>query len=369
MAYPNTATTINLKDPAMLFAMQSAVIPSHRFLSSTYFAFNPTEDIFNSSKVYVSYEDKAGNELAPCVRSGFKSGQLQTFHFQEFTPARIASQYNITAEDIEKLTFGESPFSNRAAQDRAFAYGVKIQQKQTNAVRARIEKMAADLMLNNEYTVEYVKSDANGEEEDITSQTVSYVDPENANEAKVTFEQKWTDDTCDILGQLEEMILKVLENGARAGDIILGSAAAALFRNNPNVCKIFDNRRYDFGMVKPADLGDGASVLGSLVLQGHDMRLIQYAGTYYDDKQKKEVPFFDPKSVVVTAPKAGRALFAAVTQLEQIDGDWHTHANIMVPNFHTDYAGNKTSLTMTSRPVLAPIIKGCWVASQVVDAE
>ncbi len=369
MATLSPVTTIDLQNPATLFAMQRCIVPKSRFLSTTYFSFNPTEDLFNSNKVLIQYEDKAGNTLAPFVRSGFKSGKLEAFNTYEFTPARMASNYDIKAADIEKLSFGEAVFSDRSPQQRAFDYGVRITQKQNDAVRASLEKMAADLMLNNETVIKYVKSDANGPDEDVTEQTISFNDPNNDGICKADFDEKWDDDKTDILEQLEAMAEQVVQNGAEVSDILLGNNAYHLFRNNPNVCKLFDNRRYNFGFIEPEKLVGGASVVGHVVLNGRTLRLIQYSATWRDEQEKKNVPFLDPDSVILTSPKCGRAVFASVTQLEQYDGNWHTHKGVMVPNFLTDFKENKTSLTMTSRPVLAPTILGCWVSAKVVAGE
>lgn len=366
MASPNIATTFALDEPASLLAMVDKASPAPSFLLNRYFPCNEATDIFPTENILLDYRDKAGRKLAPLVHEGYKTSTRRSFYTDKLTPARIAPKRAIRLAELIKRGFGESIFSGETAEQRAFDMTMQDVTDLIDEVQRRLEYMAADLLVNNQYTLTYEKSDDNGDSETSGDVVVSFVDTEGVNEAVYTPETLWNSGSGNIYADIKAMARQLDDNGGDAVDLVLGSDAADALLRDEHILKLLDNRRVEMGSIAPSIKAQGATLIGLLNVDGVLLNLIEYREKYANAAGSL-VPFIPAGAAVLTSPGAGRSLFSAVTQMESFDERWHTYPQRIVPKYLGDAKANKLEIMMTSRPLLAPVVKGGWVSATVTS--
>ncbi len=368
MASPNIVTSLNLDDPQTLVAMLGQTRPAPRFLINRYFPTNPDTDIFPSETILVDYKDKQGRILAPLVHEGHKTTPRRTFRTDKLTPARIAPQRPLTVVNLIKRGFGESLFSGDTPAQRAVNLTINDFTDLTDEVKRVWEKMAADCLTTNTYTLTYVASDAAESGEVTGDVTVSFIDTVSGNAAAYTPATAWNAAGANILGDIKAMIQQMQDNGAIGGevDLVLGSDAAIALMQNEDILTLLNIRRVEAGNLSPRFIELGAALIGQLNVHGHFVNIIEYTEKYTDSTGAL-VPFLPAGAAFVANPGCGRAMFAAVTQMEQYDHAFHTYMEPIVPKILGDASQDSLKIQLTSRPLLAPVVVGGWVAATVIE--
>lgn len=364
MPSPNIIESLALDEPQTLVVMTKEVKPAARFLYDRYFPCNPDTDIFPTENILVNYKDKSGKRLAPFVRKGYKTS-IRTGHYvDQLTPGRIAPTRQLTVSNLLIRGFGEQLFSGMKPSQRAINITMTDVRELKDEVRRSFEFMAADLLSHNEYTLTYEKSDKNGESEDDTPVTVSFIDVEAGNECGYTTAKFWNESGSNIYADIKAMCRQLEDNGTDAQDIILGSNAADAFLRDEFIHELLDNRRIEMGKIAPEIKAQGATLIGLINIDGYMLNVIEYRESYTAADGSRK-PFIDPDIAIVTAPAVGRSMFAAVTQIEQSDKAYHTYMEPIVPKYISDERADTQEIMMTSRPLLVPVVKGCWVSAKV----
>ena len=67
----------------------------------------------------------------------------------------------------------------------------------------------------------------------------------------------------------------------------------------------------------------------------------------------------------MTAPRSGRGLYGAVSQMEQDDGKFHTYAGTRVPKYIADADNDIRKLRIASRPLYCPRYVNPWVSANM----
>lgn len=186
---------------------------------------------------------------------------------------------------------------------------------------------------------------------------------ESANPASVTVTTKWDASGADILGDMGEMVRKLAQAGLPASDFVCSADVADAIVNDEKVQALLDNRRYDLGEVAPTLEAPGASVMCVLNIRGHAISVISY-DEMYAGAEGALVPYIPSGCGVMTAPGAGRALYGAVSQIEQADGMFHTYGMRRVPKYVANADGNVRTITLTSRPLMVPNNKNPWISAK-----
>lgn len=369
MASPNIVTTLALDEPQTLIAMAAEARPAAKFLFERYFYTNPSTDIFPTEDILIDYKDKSGRKLAPFVHEGWKTSDRTGFATDKLTPARIAPTRKLSVIDLIKRGYGESLFSGKTGEQRAHDTTMQDITELIDEIRRRYEYMAADLLVNNKYVMTYEKSDANGDSEQVGDVTVSFIDTEEGNICAYTPSEAWTADGSNIYGDIKAMLRQFDDNGGALNgtiDLLLGSNAADAFLKNKEIREMLDNRRMEMGEIAPQVRAQGATLMGLLNVDGIMVNVIEYRETY-TNASGKLTPFLPADQAIIATPLCCRALYAAVTQMEQSDNQFHTYAEKIVPKYLGDAKNDKLEIMMTSRPAFAPVVKGGWVSAKVTN--
>lgn len=356
---------INLYKSQTMLAAIEQMAPATTFLRDRYFETAP-EDIFPTDDVLVEYRDLTNKKLAPVVmpRKGSITVERDGYVTSRMSPALVAPSRVLTIDDLNKKGFGESLFSDRTPAQRQAEILRRDLIELDQMIANREEAIAACCMFENGYVLKQY-SDEYGSDHYKEYEIRFYEGA--ANPAVYVPGVKWNAAGSDKLADLHCMIRMLTTAGNDATDVLLGDDAANTLLMDSKIKELLDLQHFNIGAINPVQLTDGAALLGVLNVRGRNINLITYDGTYEDEATGDILPYVPNKSICVTAPGAGRALYGAVTQVEQEDGEPHTYASRRVPKTLVDAGDNTRKLVVSSRPLLAPKKKNPFIAAQVID--
>ena len=335
--------------------------PMSTFLRDRYFPTNDATDIFATTKVLVEYKD--GNRKVATFVSPRRGGITilrDGSKMREYEPPLLAPRRMLTIDDLKRRGFGEALMSDLTPEDREAAMTLNDIQELGDMITRREEVMAAETLINNKCTIKEYADDLTTV---VREDEIKFYD-EATNPASYTPTTKWGTTGCDILGDIYAMIQMLAKRGLPANELLVAPDVAQLIIGDETIKKLFDINNYKLGTLEPIQEETGVSRLGIINVYGPEVTIYTVAGTYQDG-DGTEKAFFPAGNVVLTSPAAGRTVYGAVTQLEQMDGNFHTYAERRVPKYIADAVGNTRSATLSSAPLLIPNHMNPWISSKV----
>jgi len=169
----------------------------------------------------------------------------------------------------------------------------------------------------------------------------------------------WSDTTNgDPLKDLKTaMRLVSFAGGFSADTVVMGTDA---FEAHPKVLNAFDKKFVEPGVNSPKLLQWGVTVLG----QWRGIPLYADEQTY-EDCAGTEVPFCDPKSVLIAASGSQNTMaYAGVPQAE--DDHMEVYEGRRIPLVFFDKGEDYRKLRLSSRPVPIPSNTASWTVLQVL---
>ena len=303
----------------MIGAIQA--LPTHRtFLRDRYFPCTPATDMFPTEEVLIEYRD-GNKKIAPVVapRKGGVTIKREGYTTRRYAPPLVAPKRGLTIDDLNKRGFGEDLYSQITPEQReAQVLGNDLTELST-MIDGREEYMAASAMLNNGYVLKQYADDYGEKYEEFE---LFFYDGES-DDSKYTPSGHWTDVDYDIIGDFRAMIRLLTSKGLPAEDAVFSPDVTDYIIKNKAIKELLDIRNVNIGTIAPIELPDGASRIGVINIDGHDINLISYDEQYEDENGELQY-FMGEGNVVLTAPASGRSLYGAVSQLEQSDGRFHT---------------------------------------------
>ena len=354
----------NFYDTHTLLASVQQLPPLHTFLLDRYFPTNAASDVFSTTDVLVEYK-KGSKKASPFVapRKGGITVLREGYTMKRFTPSYIAPKRTLTIDDLKKRGFGEALYSQLTPEQRQ---GV-IMLGDIDELRAmnmrRKEAMAAEVIFNNGCVMDEYVDDLNSFEE----REVRYYDGES-NPAVYVPSAKW--DTTEASGKqmiddVAAMISMLTSRGLPATEVIVAPDVADVILANEWIIKLLDNRNYHIGGVDPETLPAGASKIARLNIKGRMIDFLCYEDTYteVDGTVKQFVP---AGKIAVAAPAAGRTVYGAITQMEQSDGEFHTHTGMDVPKYISDVAHDVREVRLATAPLCMPNNENAFISATVL---
>lgn len=354
----------NFYDTHTLLASVQQLAPLHTFLLDRYFPTNAASDIFATTDVLVEYK-KGSKKAAPFVapRKGGITILRDGYTMKRFTPSYIAPKRTLTIDDLKKRGFGEAIYSQLTPEQRQ---GV-IMLGDLDELRAmnmrRKEAMAAEVIFTNGCVMDEYVDDLNNFEE----REVRFYDGE-ANPAVYTPSANW--DTTEasgkkIINDVAAMISMLTSRGLPATEVLVAPDVADVILSNEWILKLLDNRNYQIGGVDPETLPAGASKIARLNIKGRMIDFLCYEDTYTEiDGTVKQ--FIPAGMIAVCAPAAGRTVYGAITQMEQSDGEFHTHAGMDVPKYINDVAHDVREVRLATAPLCMPNNENPFITAKVL---
>ena len=344
----------------LLMAVEQLTPPT-TFLRDRYFPTNDATDVFATNDVLVEYKD-GSKRVAPFVapRKGGVTILRSGYEVQRFEPPFIAPRRMLTIDDLNKRGFGEALLSQLTPEVRQRTLILKDAQELSEMITRREEVMAAEVMQTNACVMKHIADDkTEGDEKHIQFYTGS-------NEAVYTPSAKWSKDYTGIGADLAAMARLLTKRGLGASELVVGADAADAILANTEIQNLLDINNYNVGRIDPATLPNGATHIATLNIKGRLIDVICY-DEEYTDLEGNVKSYIDPKTVILTAPAAGRTLYGAVSQVEQADGLFHTYTGKRVPKYLSNAEGNTRSLTLSACPLLIPNNKNPFIVAKVLD--
>ena len=364
---PEIITTLELSNPVTLTGLLHKVAPAPTYLYDALVTLSP-EDIARTDDVLVDVKDSKGNRLAPFVVKGHKSMDRAGYKTYHITPSRIAPKMPMTLNDTRKRLFLEQIASPDTQEMRAMKMARDDMKLLVESTRNSWEYLISQLIQGGKYTYKNVKSDANGEEESEEAVTVDFTQILGADKVKVDPETTWDKENANPLDDMRAMVRLMTSQGVTPTTLLVGAEVVSKLETNPNICKLLDNRRMNFGQIQEETIAQGGAAIGELVVEGLPIRIVQYAGTYVDEDGHTK-PFIDPKKAIMTRGGSVRAWFSGVTQIDQGAPFFKTYLDAIVPKFKANDDTDEFELKLTSRPVFGPAYLGAFVSCDVLAGE
>lgn len=344
----------------MIGAIQA--LPTHRtFLRDRYFPCTPATDMFPTEEVLIEYRD-GNKKIAPVVapRKGGVTIKREGYTTRRYAPPLVAPKRGLTIDDLNKRGFGEDLYSQITPEQReAQVLGNDLTELST-MIDGREEYMAASAMLNNGYVLKQYADDYGEKYEEFE---LFFYDGES-DDSKYTPSGHWTDVDYDIIGDFRAMIRLLTSKGLPAEDAVFSPDVTDYIIKNKAIKELLDIRNVNIGTIAPIELPDGASRIGVINIDGHDINLISYDEQYEDENGELQY-FMGEGNVVLTAPASGRSLYGAVSQLEQSDGRFHAYMANRVPKYTADAEAETRTLKVSAKPLLIPKNKNAWIHAKV----
>jgi len=356
----------------MLAAVRELPI-EHTFFRHRYFPTDNAMDIFGTSRVLADYKDDSKRKKAPFVlpRIGSIPGTRTGFKTYELEPANIAISMPLTLDQLQNRGFGESLLSQATPADRAQQFLINDLAELSLRISRTEEFLAVQTILDNGTTMRHISDDADIYEDievkfyDGVSNPAAFTpanDWAHSTYASGTWTPgNWYDDICT-------MIKMLTSKGRPAREILVAQDVADFLMTDGWILAMLDNKRAEFGMLNPTELGDDCYQLGTFNFKGRMMPILCNTGSYENDAGN-DTPFLPDGTVIVTAPDCGKGLYGAVTQMET-DGNFHTYAGMRVPQHIFTIRPPAKETQLTSRPLFVPKRANPWtVAKKVLDLD
>lgn len=353
-------------DTRVLIRTIKKMYPVVTFFKDRYF---PDGKVFYSQHVLIEMKKK-GRKVAPFVvpvvdgipmkSEGYRAKQLDAPY--------IAPKMAITAEDLEKKAFGESPETNRTPADRENEIQAEHMDDLREAIYRRLELMCTQIITTGSVLMKHfstAEDAANDEKYDL--KYFQYYDGEFKNKYLFTKDFKSMTAQEKIL-EFYRIAAILRKRGVRATDIVMTSDVSMLLMTDPEFLEYYDKKRVDTGDIKQEELPEGVAKNGTVNINGVVMTMFTYDCEYEDlDGEVKE--FLPAGTIAFLHPNMGETLYAQVTFVK--NGTFHSYADKVIPRVVADEKNNLIEVQEFSRPVPYPFDVDSWIVcninSPVVD--
>jgi len=302
---------IDIFDPAVMTEALITNFPPFMFLTNMFFSTKKQHGTKN-----IDFDIQKGKRrLAPFVNRMHEGKLVEKTNFktQRFEPPYIKPKMVTDAEEILKRLPGEAVYvqdgSNAPSARANRILGEDVTDMQMGLNR-RIEWMSAKALFTGKVPVK--------------GEGVDYeIDLLYGSAQKVTLltTARWSEtSTADPIADLTNWKRQIKQlTGLIAKDVVLGRNASISLEDNAKIAEKLDNRRTEAGLLKYADLPEGAVYIGTLTKPGVD--LFTYDEWYVDDDTQNEFEMVPENQVLIGATSARcRRHYAVISDVEA--GNW-----------------------------------------------
>lgn len=290
---------------------------------------------------------KEGGKIVP--NSGYET--------KTYTPPMVSPKKITTIDDLLSRSAGENIYSGKTPEVRAVEKMASDFTELSAQIDRRIELMCAQALFEGEISIRGKNLD----------EVISF-DFEN-NEVLIADVEKWSNPASNPIGDLERWRDTVQKNGFVNCDVcVMSSDVASVFINHDKVKSLLDVKAYDLAVIKPRELANGATYIGTISMLGLD--IYKYNEWYLDDWTNPAEPVQKPMvpegTVALFSTNANYTLyFGPVTILDKNE-NFITVDGEMVPETYITREPAARYLKLSSRPLPVPHEVNSWYVAKVL---
>lgn len=351
------ANTFDIYDPRTMQKLVSRMPPVHTFLKSTFFKNVRT---FATEKVDVDFK-KGNRKLAPFVhrRIGGKTVPNTGYTTQTFTPPYIAPDKVTTIDDILKRAAGESLYNGLTPAERAVKKMAEDYSELNEMITRREEWMAAQAIFTGQIPV-------------VGESLNETIDFNFTNKETLADAKKWNAKGGDPIADIKRWRKKVQETGfVNCNICIMSDDVADALVNNDKIKSLLDTKAYDLAVIKPRELPDGATYIGTI--HGLGLDLYTYNEWFLDDWTNPDKPENKPLvpegTIALLSTSAVYSMYyGAVTIAERKGGveTIVTYEASRVPDSWIERKPIRRFLQLNSAPLPVPHEVDSWFVAKVL---
>lgn len=355
---------MNPYETVQLIESLDSVKKPTQFLLDRYFPTSENTDVYTTEKILVEYR-KGSRRVAPYISPRSNGVTLERFgsYLREYVPPTTGMKTTLTLDRLKPRGFGEALYSKLTPEDREATMLLKDMDDLRDTIRRRLEVMASELIFNNKLVVQPRDDDGKicGPEEEIkfyegATNPAVYTPTANWSTSKASGQQ--------IFADIKAMIKMLSRRGIPATEVLMASDVAEVFESNEFIYDRLDNRRMEYGSMKPTELAPGVSKIATINIDGRDIDFLCYNEEYADENDANQ-PFIPTGYIALLAPGCGHTVYGAITQLEA-DEQYHTYPGMFVPRYLVDLPNNTKTVAVRSAPLPMPHQESPWVIAQVI---
>lgn len=339
-----------------LLALMEEITPVPSFFRDRYF---PTGagDLFSSDFVVTEFR-KGTRKMAPFVapRIGDIPVERGGYEINTYAPPKVAPSRLLTIDDLAKKGFGELPYAGLKPEQRAARLVMDDLADLERLIEFREEWMAAQTMLSNGFSGgAYADADTQ-----VDTYDIAYYNGLTSDHL-YTVNPVWT--TFALMeADVAAMANDLYDRGLPAEDLIIGTDVAAAMLTFTDLPALVNKQS---GIItgeinKQLTQYPGVVYMGDINFGGHVLHIFVPRSTYTADNGTTTA-FFPAKGAIVTAPGAGRMLYASVTQIPRGGDNFVTISAKRVPKLVVDDENEVRKLRLTSRPLPMPKQMNPWI--------
>jgi hypothetical protein len=336
--------------------------PVSQFFKNRYF---PDGKVYYSEKALI--ETKKGNrKVAPFVIPvvGGIVMDSEGYMAEQVDAPFIAPKMPITAEELARKAFGESPESGRTPAQRENEIQAEHMDDLRRAILRRHELMCTEIVTSGKILMKHY-ANANDAANDTHPKTQILQFYRNEFKNKYRFTKAWGDMTASEKIQEFYKIASVLKKrGVRATDIVMTGDVSMDLMTDKDFLDFYDKLHVNTGVVDQKELPDGVTCNGNINVNGIIFTLFTYDEVYEDlDGQIKEML---PKGTIAFLhPGMGTTAYAQVTFVK--NGGFVSYAEKIVPRTVINENDNMMEVQMFSRPIPYPLDWDGWLVANIYE--
>lgn len=344
---------VSIFDPRTMGKVVERMPAVRTFFRSTFFK---TVNTFPTKTIDVDFR-KGNRRIAPFVhrKIGGKTVPNSGYQTKTYTPPLVAPNKITTVDDLLNRSFGESMYNGKTPAERAIEKLARDFTELEEMIVRREEWMCAQAIYTG--TIPVIGEGLN-----------EVIDFNFTNfEAKATAADKWK---ADKIGYIKACKKKVQKTGlVNCNVCIMDDDVLDDFLNDTKVQKLFDTKAYDLAVIKPQELPNGVTYVGSLRGEGIDIYTYNewFLDDFTDPEVQEEKPLVPYGTFALLSTAANFSMdYSAVTTLDGKTENFVTVEGARVPTSWIERNPDRRFLQLNSNPLSVPHEVDSWFVAQVL---
>lgn len=348
---------ISIYDPRTMGKLVERMPKVQTFIKSTFFR---NVETFDTQKIDVDFK-KGNRQLAPFVHKkiGGVTIDNEGYETNTYEPPLVAPNKITTVDDILKRTPGESLYGGKSPNQRAVEKMQRDFTELDEMITRREEWMCCQALFTGKIPI----LDKDGKE------LQAEIDFNFTNKVTLKEAEQWNKTQGGKLKQLKAWRKQVQKTGfVNCNVCIMGDEALEAFIMDEEVQKLLDVERYDLAVIKPRELPNGVTYIGTI--QGEGMDIYSYNEWFLDNWTNKDKPENKPlvptNAVALLSTEANYSMYyGGVGVVDETGKTIAVVEGSRIPEQWVERRPPRRFLQLNSAPLCVPHEVDSWYVATV----